>query len=133
MDNKVTKSVLEKTVNAENSSQGAVSGKVKGHARGEYVNMEISLKKNYNAISKNGDTLEISEEARLLGVHTETEHLPLSDKNSITGSGKKIPDAALAGYSKEKLKQLYASKQITKQQYERILKKINIKKNDDFR
>lgn len=94
---------------------------------GEYVGMEISLKRNYNAISKNGDTLELSEAGKTLGVHTEMENLFPSGRNSLAGSVKKIPDVAFAGCSKSKLKQLYASKKITKLQYERMLKKIKIR------
>lgn len=124
MDNKITEHVLGKTVNTENLPKETDSGKVKEQTGGKYASMDISLKKNYNAISKNGDTVEISEAGRSLGVHTETEDLSISGRSSIKGSGQKIPDVALAGYSKAKLKQLYASKKITKQQYERILKKI---------
>lgn len=51
-------------------------GKVKEQTGGKYANMEIRLKKKYNAISKNGDTLEISEAGKSLGVHTEMGELP---------------------------------------------------------
>ena len=123
MENKITESFLRKTANAENLSKGADLGKVKKRTEGERSGMEISLKRNYNAISKNGDTLELSEAGRTLGVHTEAENMSPSDKSSMEGSGKKIADVALAGYSKTQLKQLYVSKKITKQHYERILKK----------
>ena len=69
MENKITESFLRKTANAENLSKGADLGKVKKRTEGERSGMEISLKRNYNAISKNGDTLELSEAGRTLGVH----------------------------------------------------------------
>lgn len=124
MDNKITEAVFGITENVGNPSKGIDSGKAKEQTGGKYASMEISLKRNYNAISKNGDTLELSEAGRSLGVHTDMENLPSSGRNSIAGSSKKISDVALAGYSKTQLKQLYANKKITKQQYERILKKI---------
>lgn len=97
---------------------------MKEQAGGEYAGAEVSLTRNYNAISKNGDTLELSEEGKSMAAHTDMEQPSLSSKSDITDSGKKIPDVTLAGYSKAKLKQLYASKKISKQQYERVLKKI---------
>lgn len=121
---KITKSVLTKTENARNLPKGANLGKGREQTEGEYASMEINFKRNYNAISPNGDTLELSEAGRSLGGQTETEHLSLFGRSSIAGSGKKIPDVALTGYSKGKLKQLYVSKKITKQQYENMLKKI---------
>ncbi|MCI8299883.1 MAG: hypothetical protein HFI69_05960 [Lachnospiraceae bacterium] len=124
MNNKITESILGKTVNTENSPKEADLGKAKEQTGGKHASMEISLRRNYNAISKNGDTLEISEAGKLLGVHTEMEDLTPSGRNSIACSTQKIPDVALAGYSKTKLKQLYASNKITKQQYERMLKKM---------
>lgn len=124
MENKITESVFRNTENVMNPPKGEDIVKVKKQIGGEYTGKEIELKRNYSAISKNGDTLELSEAGRSLGVHTEMEHLPVSGRSSIGGSGKNIPDVTLAGYSKTKLKQLYVSKKITKQQYERILKKI---------
>lgn len=127
MDSKITitESVLVKTADAGDLPKGADSGseKVKEQAGGEYAGAEVSLTRNYNAISKNGDTLELSEEGKSMGAHTDMEQPSLSSKSDITDSGKKIPDVTLAGYSKAKLKQLYASKKISKQQYERVLKK----------
>ena len=72
MDNKITESALEKTANVGNGSD---LRKVKEQTKGKYVSMEINLKRNYNAISKNGDTLELSEAGRSMGVHAEVEHL----------------------------------------------------------
>lgn len=128
MDHKITitESVLAKTADTGNLTKVADSGleKVKEQTGGEYAGAEVSLKRNYNAISKNGDTLELSEEGKSLGSHTEMQQRTLTGRNSTADSGKNIPDTALAGYSKAKLKQLYASKKISKQQYERIMKKI---------
>lgn len=53
------------------------------------------------------------------------EHPSLSGKKVISDSVKKISDHILTGYSEAKLKQLYANREITKQQYDRIMKKKN--------
>ena len=54
----------------------------------------------YAAISRDGDTLEISK-GRGIG---------------------ELPDAILAKYSKQKLKQLLINRQITRQQYDKAMK-----------
>lgn len=65
---------------------------------------EKSTEKTEKFRSKNGDTLELSE------------------------AGKKISDSVLMGYSEAKLKQLYNNRKISKQQYERIMKRHNPQK-----
>ena len=90
-----------------------------------YGTKEVELKKNYDAVSRNGDTLELSEEGKRRGEHTDMEHPSLAAKKVISDSGKKISDHILTGYSEAKLKQLYANREITKQQYDRIMKKKN--------
>ncbi len=86
-------------------------------------NKEIEMKKSYDAVSKNGDTLELSEEGKKMGEHSDTEDPTLSTKKIISDSGKNISDSVLSGYSEAKLKQLFANKEISKQQYDRIIKK----------
>lgn len=80
--------------------------------------VEISLKKHYDAVSKNGDTLELSRAGKLMEQN--------SDKNiaaAKNSAGGKISDTMLSGYSDAKLKQLYSQKAITKQQYDKAVKK----------
>ena len=92
-----------------------------------YGNKEVEMKRNYDAISKNGDTLELSEEGKKRGEHSDMDKSSLSAKKVIQESGKKISDSILAGYSEAKLKQLYANKEITKQQYDRMMKKKKVR------
>lgn len=66
--------------------------------------MKKNRKNNYNAISKNGDTLELSEAGRTQGVYTEKKNSPLSGRSGIANSGKMIPDVALTGYVNTKSK-----------------------------
>lgn len=63
---------------------------------------DSAVKQDYTAISKDGDTLEISMKS--------------------AGNTTKMTDAALAKCTKTKLKQLLSSGQITKQQYEKAVK-----------
>lgn len=123
MDNIITESVSGKTTNTSNPPTEIDVRKGKEKIGEEYVGKEVSLKKNYNAVSKNGDTLELSEAGRALGEQKDVDNQSFSGKSGITDSVKKISDIALARYSKAQLKQLYASKKITKQQYERFQKK----------
>lgn len=99
----------------------AVDGKKKTEEG--YGNKELDLKKNYDAISKNGDTLELSEEGKKMGEHSDKGDSSIPAKKIFSDSGKKIPDSMLASCSEAKLKQLYANKEITKQQYDRMIKK----------
>lgn len=90
-----------------------------------YGNREVELKRNYEAVSKNGDTLELSEDGKRLGENKDVAHPSGSAKKIISDSGKKMSDSILTGCSEAKLKQLYADKKITKQQYDRLMKKKN--------
>lgn len=92
-----------------------------------YGNKAVESKRSYDAISKNGDTLELSEEGRKLGEHSDKGNASISAKKIFSDSGKKLSDSMLAGCSETKLKQLYANKEITKQQYDRIIKKKKVK------
>lgn len=72
---------------------------------------ETGSNHNYAAVNRDGDTLEISND---------------STNNKIAISEKKesqIPDISLKNYSKSKLKQLLQSGKISRQQYNRIIKK----------
>lgn len=89
----------------------------------EYGGKEIELKRNYDAVSKNGDTLEISEDGKKLSEHPCKGSLSPQTKKVFSDSEKKISDNILTEYSEAKLKQLYINKEISKQQYERIIKK----------
>lgn len=86
-----------------------------------YETKADELKKRYDAVSKNGDTLELSEKGKKMGGQAVEDTSP-SGKKGFSGSGKKVSDSILTGYSDAKLKQLYANKEITRQQYERIMK-----------
>lgn len=79
--------------------------------------------KKYSAISKDGDTLELSDKGKISGKNINTQNLSVSLKNTSMASGKKISAAMLSGYPEGKLKLLYANKEITKQQYEPVMKK----------
>lgn len=103
MESKVLSSVLRTTEVTRNQTDEMPAGDRKKKTEEGYGNKEVALKRNYDAISKNGDTLELSEK------------------------GKKMSDNILIGCSEAKLKQLYANKEITKQQYDRIIKKKNVK------
>lgn len=90
-----------------------------------YERKEAAPKKKYDAVSKNGDTLELSEDGKKMGERTNTDQKARPAKTIISDSGKRISDSALAGYSLAKIKQMYANKEISRQQYERIMKKKN--------
>lgn len=66
---------------------------------------ENTLDENVTAVSRDGDTLEIS-----------------SDNNNSKGIMTKIPDASLAKYSKIQLQKMLKENKITKQQYDKAVK-----------
>lgn len=125
MESKTLDSVLKSTNVEGNPVNKMPAGERKKKTEEGYGRNEIELKRNYDAISKNGDTLELSEEGKSMGEHPEMDNPALSGKRVISDSGKKLSDSILAGCSEAKLKQLYANKEITKQQYDRIMKKKN--------
>ena len=76
-------------VNGSESSEGThASGNEKQHADGKL--------REFDQISKDGDTLELSKQ--------------------------KISDAMLSGYSEARLKQLFQNKEISRQQYDKAMK-----------
>lgn len=128
MESKALDSVLGAGgIRRETVDEMQTGDRKKGTEEG-YGTKEVELKKDYDAVSKNGDTLELSEEGKRRGEHTDMEHPSLSGKKVISDSGKKISDHILTGYSEAKLKQLYANREITKQQYDRIMKRKNMTK-----
>ena len=75
-------------------------------------------KKNYDAISKDGDTLEISEKQI---AKNQAGSVAISGESIKTQSGK-YTAATLAKMSKVRLKQLLTDGQITRQQYDKAAK-----------
>lgn len=122
-ESKTLDSVLKPTNVTGNPVNEMSAGDRKKKTEEGYGGKEIELKRNYDAISKNGDTLELSKEGKKLGKHPDRENSSLSGKRIISDSDKMISDSILAGCSAAKLKQLYANKEITKQQYDRFIKK----------
>jgi len=93
----------------------------------EITGRENALKRTYDAVSENGDTVEISEAGRSLQAQENTDGNQYSLSEKKATSDKKLSDAALAGYSEKKLKRLYNSKEISKQQYERAMRRKDAK------
>lgn len=122
MESKNIDSVLRTTEVTKTPTDEMSAGDRKKKMEEGYGNKEVEMKRNYDAISKNGDTLELSEEGKKMGDHSDMDKSTLSAKKVIQESGKKISDSILAGYSEAKLKQLYSNKEISKQQYDRIIK-----------
>lgn len=84
------------------------SSKIKNtvNTNGEKLEVKNIKGKRYDAVSKNGDTLELSDVGK-----------------AMEKDGGKILDSTLSGYSESKLKQLYIQKTITKQQYDKAMEK----------
>lgn len=120
MESKALKSVLKTDVTEKPVNDMQSEDRRKKLKEG-YGIKEVGMRK-YGAISKNGDTLELSESGKELGRHPHVDVRSLSGKKIISDSGDKMPDNVLAGCSKARLKQLYANKEITRQQYEHIMK-----------
>ena len=76
------------------------------------------LKKNYDAISKDGDTLEISEKQI---ARNQAGKITISE-DSIKSQSGKYTAATLAKMSKVRLKQLLTDGKITRQQYDKAAK-----------
>ena len=95
-------SVSENRVNMDITVNKIKPGSGWEKAGKTYVCEAKSQEKREKFMSKNGDTLELS------------------------AVGKKISDSVLMGYSKVKLKQLYSNQKISKQQYDRIIKRQDI-------
>lgn len=123
MENKALDSVSRKTEVMKSPSDEMTAGDRKKKTEEKSENKEVELKKNYDAISKNGDTLELSKEGKKLGGHPDVDNSSNFTKKVISDSRKNLSDRVLTGYSDAKLKQLFANKEITKQQYDRIMSK----------
>lgn len=123
MESKTLDSVLGATEVRRNTVDEMQVGDKNKKTEGSYGNKDVELRKGYDTISKDGDTLELSEQGKRWLKRPYVDKTSISGNKIITSSGKKISDSLLTGYSEAKLKQLYASKEITKQQYNRIIKK----------
>lgn len=121
MESKALNSIMRTTEVTRNPVDEMSTEQSKKMTEERYENKEVELKRNYDTISKNGDTLELSEEGKNMGEH------PDKNKKIISDSGKTLSDSVLTSYSEAKLKQLYADKEITKQQYDRIIKKKKVR------
>lgn len=126
MESRVYEPAFTKPAVTEQSSSEQKPVIVRGNAEGSYMSVNQShTDKNYRNISKNGDTLELSETGRKLGGQKQTVNASQSAKKVISESGGSIPDSSLASYSETKLRQMYSNKEITKQQYDRVMKRRN--------
>ena len=100
-----------KIVEATNQEQVTkVDGEIRANAP--------EVKKNYDAISKDGDTLEISEKQI---AKNQAGKVTISE-DSIKSQPGKYTAATLAKMSKVRLKQLLTDGKITKQQYDKAAK-----------
>lgn len=126
MESKTLDSVL-RTTEAERNPRTEMPAQDRGNREAKMneanESKEAAPKKKYDAVSKNGDTLELSEDGKKMGERADAAQEGRPAKTVISDSGKKISDSTLTGYSVAKLKQMYANKEISKQQYERIMKK----------
>ena len=125
MSNRIAEIGMEKPVAAENIEMGKKSADMQSvnHEKIEkgYGEAGKRIERKYTAVSKNGDTLELSEAGSRLGGKGGADASP--GKKVIAEASGQISDAALSKYSKSKLRKLYASRQISRQQYERAMKK----------
>lgn len=94
----------------KSNSEGVV--KVENYAKTE-------PERNFAAINKDGDTLEISDAAS----KGDTSNKNVTGKLSSVNTGVRMSEAALSKCSKSKLRQLLQNGQISKQQYEKAMKK----------
>lgn len=110
-------------------TEGIEEGKVRPERKDtmhiEVVQREGKLKRKFDAMSKDGDTLELSDTGKIIGQRSEINkelinNLPKS--SNLTGGNTKMSAVSLASCSEAKLKQLYAQKAITKQQYDKAMK-----------
>ena len=84
----------------------------------EKAQMGTVSEKDYTAVSKDGDTLELSE-----GSANKTSQKVKIAETDENNPASRMTDAALAKCSKSKLKQLLSTGKISKQQYEKAMKK----------
>lgn len=125
MSNRIIEVGLEKTIATEKTEtqKKNTDGADRKREKIEkgYGCMGKNSERKYKAVSRNGDTLELSQAGSRLGDKGDAGASP--GKKVIAESNGQISEAVLSGYSRSKLRQLYADKQITRQQYERVLKK----------
>lgn len=86
MGNKTLDSVMNRIDAMKNrGSQVTAAGKKKEME--EYRNSRTALRRNYDAVSKYGDTLEISEGGKKIGEHSNKEPVSLTAKKIISDEG----------------------------------------------
>lgn len=120
MGSKISESVFKADAKGNQVNETARGKTEKTENR--YGRKEEVLTRNYDAVSKNGDTLELSENGRKMAGKPGAENMAPSGKRIISDTEKKISEKVLAGCSEAKIKQLYRNKKITRQQYERVMK-----------
>lgn len=126
MESKALDSAIKTDVKGNQANQMVKEEKIKKTEEG-YAKKEIEPERNYEAVSKNGDTLELSEDGKKMAGHSAAEDLSQSEKKVISDTGKKVSENVLAGYSEAKLRQLYRNGEISRQQYERVMKRKKVK------
>lgn len=126
MERKTLDSVIKTEVRGNQVNEMPICEKPpktrEGHGAGE-----TGPKKKYDAVSRNGDTLELSENGKKMAGHPGMGGSSLSGKKIISVAGKKLSETVLAGFSEAELKRLCANNEITRQQYVRIMKRKKMK------
>lgn len=110
------------TLESEKSSEKKVESSIgKGGDASVKRNSNLTAKTGVSSMNKDGDTLEISEKA----LNSSKEMPKLNVTGNSSTSKVKMSDAALAKCSQSKLKQLLQAGTISRQQYEKAMKKQN--------
>lgn len=102
-------------------SQNNFSKNVENKVKISENNEQSSNNKKYTSISKNGDTLELSEAGKKNAAALQNVSNINSSNSSSSSSTQNISDATLASCSTSKLQQLYSQNAITKQQYDKAM------------
>lgn len=113
------------TANVLNQAEKKVADPEQNNNEGiETMSKDVSEEKkaDYSAVSKDGDTLTLSERSKDSGnIQTKAD----APDGKVIASSEKMTDAALAKCSTSKLKQLLQQGKISKQQYEKAMKKAS--------
>lgn len=88
MESKALDSALKATNVAINPADEISAGDRKKKAEEGYGNKAVELKRGYDAISKNGDTLELSDVGRILGENLNQGNSSTAAKKIFLDSGK---------------------------------------------
>lgn len=100
------------------SKNTAMSDTAKGEHTGNRIS-DINSDKKYKKISRDGDTLEISNNGEEEAMRMKRES---TDGKLVISESSKKSDAELRSCSQSQLCQLYSDHKITKQQYEKFMK-----------